>query len=316
MTSNVKIVRRIHAELQRRHNKQAGAHDVLAIGLGWAMRGGRPDLARGQVLLYVVRRKMRKVPKHRRVPELIRHTIRASRGRSKRVVQFRTDVIEVPEIRNTGVITDTGTEHFTSGALVQWTDGGTQKWALLTVGHAVNGLTNNSVTVEPPGVPSVTGNVLVSTPENAPLDAALIQVPPTLADSLPDLPGGAPVCRVIDDLINDGQKLHPTGFSLRAGGAAVFTVYGWLPAQDSSAPLLSNAPNRNDLLLVQGRTDDFDPGTSGCVWLGGDAVPQVDAIHIGAFLPDYSRAMGQPMASYLAWANAQLGTVVTLVRVF
>jgi hypothetical protein len=106
----------------------------------------------------------------------------------------------------------------------------------------------------------------------------------------------------------------PTGFSLRIDGAAIFHVTGYVPAQDPSDPIIKGTPNRTDLLLVSGNPNEFDPGTSGAVWVASQSV--VDAMQVAAFNDNWSRDIDQPMEQYLSWASTQVGSPVRLIAVF
>ena len=110
------------------------------------------------------------------------------------------------------------------------------------------------------------------------------------------------------------NRLHPKGFSLTVDDPEVFTVSGYLPAQQPDDPIIPQAPKRTNLLLVTGQSHDFDPGTSGSVWIGGGGV--VDAIQIAGFSSDFARGIGQSMDQYAASATAQVATPVQLVAVF
>jgi hypothetical protein len=226
---------------------------------------------------------------------------------------LKTDVVELPEAVLTGATLTAGNETFTGGALINWNENGAEHWAILSVGHGVASDPDVSVNIQLSGGKQVAGTVRFATSNKDSLDASLIEISIDAINQLPTLPSHNPVCRTIDQIVEDANTIHPGGFSLTSGDTETFTVYGFLPAQTDD-PIISQAPFCTDLLLVQGNDHDFVPGTSGSVWVGGGGV--VDAIQIAGFPDNFSRGIGQPMWNYLAWASEKLNNSVELRAVF
>lgn len=321
-----------------------GDKNLRAIGLGWAMKGGRHDPSRGQVLVYVVRKKKKlsSIPEAQRIPRKVTLYVTVGKGknRRRRRVVMQTDVVEIPRAIQTGaeavVNNQDGTQSkFTAGALVRWGQN-PFSWGLLTVAHGVANVALGLIGAAPnvnisfPGVPApINGTVLAQTQETDPLDAALIGIAPDivaaqLAAFLPAPDAPLPTVRTPEQLQEDGMEGQPAGFSLTTDGWRPFVITAYVP--NPAPDLIENGPNRRPLLLVHSHDNYvFVPGTSGSVWVGAGNV--VDAIEI-ATIPDrndngvlmhMADRLGQPVQQYLDWAASLPcvgGNEVQLVAVF
>lgn len=322
------FIRLIFAHHRRLLRKQLATGDtgIIAVGVGWPSKDGKPDLRRGVSLIYLVRKKKKRLPQKQRVHRQIPLTIFPSTtGNSKhrkkrRTITMFTDIIEIPKPATlTGADIAAGGEEFTAGAVVTWGPAGVPCYGLISVGHGVANLADGQVTITAPAQSSFMGNVYAQTDTNDALDACLIQISAAnvqscLGITLPA--AGAPACvvRSVTDLIDDAKSTHPLGYSLNVGDSKIFTISAFFPQANQQNPLISGCPNRTNLLLTSGNPNEFHPGTSGSVWIGGGGV--VDGLQIAGFPTQYERGVGQPMVDYLGWANRQVGGNLQLIDVF
>lgn len=334
MKPSISLIHQVHRRLLKRH-LATGDRGLLAVGLGWAAKDGRPDAERGLCVVYFVRRKKRRLPAHRRIRRQVH--VFLTRGRGKRRRRYRvaltTDVVVTGPAVLTGIGLQSGVENFTGGALVSWPKpSGTQGWGLISVGHAV---ANATVQVNAPGFPSFYGTARYATTADDNLDASFIELDPgdvtaKLAQYLPAPGAPRPATRPLDDLVTDGDIKSAAGVSLRIPvlGPVDFTLFHYFPAQNQNDPLLPDSPNAAPLLAAHSDSAGaFVRGTSGSVWRAQTA--EVFGLQIGGF-PDetdpvtgeviqqdvFKRGLAQPMESYLKWAQVQTGSPVTLVAVF
>jgi hypothetical protein len=168
----------IHQRLFKRQ-RRTGDRGLIAVGIGWAMKAGKPDSERGLGVLYLVKHK-KKLAGSRRIPKRITVFLTKGRGARRRRYRatFSTDVVEMLKpARPTGFLLDGGTDLFTGGAVVYWPEAdGSRAWGLLSVSHGVQ---TDSVVITPPAQSPFNGRVRAHTDASeAALDAVLIELNP------------------------------------------------------------------------------------------------------------------------------------------
>jgi hypothetical protein len=303
--------------LYKRHTA-TGDKGLLTVGIGWAMKRRLFDAERGRVITYIVSKKRKRIALRHRIPSKVYvYLTKRKAGKNHRVRHvFKTDVVE---LRGKAVLTGiqctpTGNPNdwFTGGALVSWGPTDNLSWGILTVGHALVANPGDQVQISPNAKPAFNGTVKSCTALTDALDAALIQIDAGTAlncfGNLIPAPGSPPTAfESLDQFILDTTQTNPpTGFTLSIGGAQAFVVYAYLPAQ-LGTPIISDCPNRTNLLLVNGPVSVngapgiFNYGTSGSIWINGQ--DNAMGIQIAAFAPAMTEGIGQSMEDYVNWVN-------------
>ncbi len=302
----IRLIRHVHRRLLEKHSSPRNKN-LLAVGLGWDARQGKPGRKNNSSLVFFVR----KGTKARIPPKITLTHLETKRGvNRRRRVTLNTRVIEIGQAVQTGLPAYPlgNNNQFLVGALVAWGAANARSWGFLTVGHGLAGGTG-SVVITLPDPPPVTGTVIKSTLNSDPIDAALIRLDPAdVGRFKPYLPAdGQPLnVRTLDQLAQDGAKKgQQSGVTLSASGQTPFVIQAYVPAQDSSNPIIPAAPNRIDLLYVEGVAGEFQQGTSGAVWLASSG--DVDAVQVAGMDP-WDQGFGQAMEASLEWA-AQLPAV-------
>lgn len=319
--------RAIHQRLKRRH-RATGDRGLLAVGLGWALKDGKPDSQRGQVIIYLVRKKKKlsRLLKSRRIPREVAVYLTEGKGKTKRRRRtvLKTDVIELPQAVQTSFMATPSDidSPFTVAALVSWGSASQLSWGLLTVGHGLANSGTNLAEITINSSTTFSGTVIAKTSESDWLDAALIQldnlvIENNLQNFLPQ-PGDPPAkVRTISQLVSDANLSsdHPAGYFITPEGPQNFLIWAYFENPPSNC--IQDAPNRRHFLLVKGVPGEFCEGRSGSIWLSNQGF--VDAIQIAAFPPTMSDGIGQPMEDYLDWAQSQPdvgGQPVRLIATF
>ena len=316
------LIRRVHKRLLKRHSSPRNKN-LLAVGLGWAFKKGKPDPQRGLSFIYLVRKKKKRPPANERIPPTV--VVMNSDGKRRRRITLKTDVVAIGKVVPTGFQAEPqwNDEVFLVGALVSWGEPGNLSWGLLTVGHGLVGRANNdrSITVVLPEPPPIVGTLFRSTLSTDPIDAALIRLnnPADVARFNAYLPAdGKPLSiRTLDQLWEDGAEANSGGTTLTASPPPSFAIQAYYPTQDPSKPIIPETPNRIDLLQVSGVRNEFRKGTSGAVWLAASG--EVDALQVGANEGGFDKGFGQAMQACLDWANTQVPGIdqpVQLMAVF
>lgn len=311
---------RLQRTLRRRFNI-AGDPNLIDVGFGVALKGGRPDPARGLTATFLVRRKHRPRAAQHRLPGNVR--VRLLRGRSFVAVDLRTDVVETAPPTPAGFrffASDVGPA--TTGVVLNWSERRGRRTksvcGVLTAGHAFADHSPRLVLVEPSaGGRTFNARLYVRSRRPSPVDAAILHVNP---DDL------------VENNLLDAEWVTETG-DVSAGAAIEVPVAAspeaWSP-QGTSATLLRAArslPFRILTLLPRmqihtlgqlehvfsgwsAHRDAFSPGTSGAVWLVSDGPA---ALQIAGTPPRFQRGFGQAAGRMIPWAQAVLATKRSLV---
>jgi hypothetical protein len=322
MKPTVKILHSIHRRLAKRHHRK-GDRGVVAVGMGWPMKDGKPDRDRGLELVYLVKKIKKRPRAGQKIPDKVRVFLTKGTGRRRKryLATFTRHIMEMPTgVQLTGFELTRGTEVFTGGALIRWPDGnGGQSWGLLTVGH---GTIAPRVRVALPGGAPVDCQVYAHTEANDALDAALVQLDPADVQSRlgPFLPPARPmpVVRSLADLSNNWQTEPPGCFLRTVAGPKAFNITHYF-AGPTHPPLVPQEPNLEHILIGHGALETFAEGTSGSIW-AAQAGP-VDAIQVAGYPNDddsalFSNGIAVSIGDYLDWASKQAGTAVTLMGAF
>lgn len=323
MKPTLAILHAIHRRLVKRHHRK-GDHGVVAVGMGWPLKDDKPDRERGLELVFLVKKiKTKPLPHHKIKDPVTVYFTKKVRGRRKRsLVTFRRHIMEMPAaVRLTGFPLTSGTESFTGGAVISWTDpkGAGQLWGLLTVGH---GAASDKVSVALPGGAAVDCKVYAQTNGEDALDAALVLLDSAVVQARlqPFLPPArpVPVVRSLDDLANNWQTEPANAFLRTVAGSMAFNVTHYFPGP-TNPPIVPQEPNLKDILLGHGALQTFAEGTSGSIWAA--QAGSVDAIQVAGYPNDdnsalFSNGIAVAMQDYLDWASLQLEAPVTLMGAF
>lgn len=326
MKLTVPLIRKLHSRLKQRQRRR-GDKGVVAVGLGWAMKAGKPDKSRpGPILVYAVKKKKKRPPKGQGIRPTQTVTLPAPKGKPRRRATFKTDVIEVSTGFLTGLRASCAGEAFTAGAVVAWGSPGATFGGFLTVAHGVPRSRTGTQIVLRWQESTIAGRVIGVTSQASWLDAALIQISDSaIADGplAPIFENSTGVdCRTVGQLVDDARVNHPRGLSFTTSGPRPFVVSAFFPSQDPRNPILRDAPQLRELLIVQGVVNEFEPGTSGSPWAASPTV--ADAIQVGGYTgrdPDtgeiypFFKGIGQPLSLYLDWAKAVVREPVRLLAV-
>lgn len=323
MKLTLAILHSIHRRLVRRHHRK-GDHGVVAVGMGWPWKDGKPDPEHGLELVYLVKKIKRRPLPHHKIKDPVRvYLTKKVLGRRKRsLVTFRRHIMAMPAaVQLTGFQLTSGTESFTGGAVISWTDpkGAGQMWGLLTVGH---GAATNTVSVAFPGGDPVDCKVYAQTNANDALDAALVLLDSAVVQGRlqPYLPPArpAPVVRSLGDLANNWQTEPMIVYLRTVAGPMAFNLTHYFPGP-TNPPIVPQEPNLKDILLGHGALQTFAEGTSGSIW-AAQAGP-VDAIQVAGYPNDdpsalFSNGIAVAIQDYLDWASLQLQASVTIMGAF
>jgi hypothetical protein len=297
------------------------------------MKGRKFDARRGRVITYIVRKKRKNVAMPQRIPsEVSVYLTKRKAGKNHRVRHiFKTDVVEVGRAVLTGARctpASNPSDWFTGGAFVSWGPSNNLSWGLLSVGHAIAANPGDQVQISLNAQPPFNGTVKGCTALTDTLDAALIEIDAATAancfGNLMPAPGAPPTAfETLEKFILDTTQVNPpAGFTLTINGPQAFVVYAYLPNQPGT-PIISDCPNRTNLLLVNGPASVngapgiFNYGTSGSVWINGQG--NASGIQIAAFAPAMTEGIGQSMEDYINWVKnlpAVGGQPVQLVATF
>ncbi len=310
---------RLQRTLRRRFDI-ARDTNLIDVGFGVAVKGGRPDAARGMAATFLVRRKFRPRAAQRRLPDSA--SVRLLRGASFVTVHLRTDVVETAPPTPAGYryhASDVGPA--TVGMVLNWRERCGRRTksvcGLLTAGHAFADHTPRLVLVQPSsGGRSFNARLYVRSRRPSPVDAAILHVNPDdlleneilapgwVADG--ELAPGAGVDLPVAELPDVWSPQGTPATILRATGTMPFRVYTLLPRM--SIRTLGQLE-----YIFSGwspRQDAFPLGTSGAVWNLSDGPA---ALQIAGTPPEFRRGFGQAAGRLIDWAGSVLASKKCLV---
>lgn len=132
---------RVQKSLERRF-ASAAYPEVVAIGMGLAVKSKRPDPDRGLTVCFYVRRKLNPRNKDSRLPKVVR--VRAKTDGKFKTVDLPTDVVEISGIQPSGTDVEGALapgrrDDFTGGVWLEWIVSGNPdvQGGLVTIGHGV-----------------------------------------------------------------------------------------------------------------------------------------------------------------------------------
>ncbi|GEM_PF-3383555 len=305
---------RIQDTLERRL-RQAGDTNVVAVGFGAKVKGGRIRRRGIMAARYLVRRKSLPRQRIRRVTPQV--SVRLRRGNRYINVVLDTDVEACVDASDSGAEVRARSRAATS-FVMRWrmTTTSVWSWGVLSVSHAFHG----SVARHPDIVHNgrrAPATLITRTRRNSRLDAALIQV--SLADLLNVriLRTGQPLRSITHrsraQLMGDASSQR-AGKSHRVRGSG-FTSFVRFKATDYLPVYRISGIRREAILrVVQSRRSAFAPGTSGSGFtIGG----RLAALQLGTDDSRNRTGLGQSIDTLLEWAKKQLRTTrVEIVHVF
>ena len=294
-------------QFARDRQRKSGDPNLLAVGIGQALKNGRPDPDRPLALQYIVRKKVKNPNKHRRVKEKIKVSLPG--GKKARSIALATDVIELGNMVPTAATVNSDNDRLSSGYFISWPQG----WGFLTAGHGFATSTSGLARITYRG--SITGRVLAQTSSADTIDAALIEVSPQQIQQMfgPVItPASVPLyCRPFQQLVSDTQLAHAVCTMEVMKSVGSFQLLSFISDAGANGPLIPALPELTNLFFGQSSTPQFFvPGVSGAGWLLLPHVPA--AMQVAGNDPDFNHGFGISLEIMLRWAARQVQAPVQL----
>ncbi len=278
--------RRIEATLRRRF-RSTDPDNFVAVGLGHALRNHRFDRTRDNCVCVFVRRKKRRISVTREIPSEVR--VRLRDGRHYRTLTWATDVIAVGKLQASAVYRQYGSSLFTVGLKVGWSGGALQGdqplW--MTVGHPFYTPRGSRAGARRSNDDF---HAIAQTRRGSRFDAAIVKA--SLAAETSDDEGEHwPVLSLPELVAVPGRA----GESVRAEGRFPMKFQAFLPRLP-----IEGVGTLVNVVSGAGKTQTFEPGTSGAVWLH-EGIPA--AMQVAAVQPRFRLGFAQALTSSLVWAE-------------
>jgi hypothetical protein len=288
---------------------------IVEVGFGAAEWAGDIDPRRNEAICFYVTDK--RLP-HRRADRIPSdEQVRVKRGRRFVLVTLPTDVIQIDrrQIQRSGRRIEHGkaSRHATAGAIVAWRfrPRGRFAWGVLTVGHLFWDqdqlpAEQDSVRMAVAGNRQIRGRLVLRSPPHAAVDAAIVLVAREALVAGGVLSASARTrgkrVRSVNQLSNDTLR---SGLTVPRSVPREFTVLRYLP---EFALIDDFGPLEHALDVRSPVAGTFRPGTSGAAWIIArqSACQQFASWATAGSPQNYTRGIGQSVASVLAWCRIEL----------
>jgi len=296
-------LRRIQRTLQKRF-RVSSKTNLIDIGFGTALEGGKLQPNRGLCISFFVREKKNPRKKNDRIPRELE--VRLKRGRRYLKLKFCTDVVAIGRIVATGKRLDYRTKFVTTGAVVAWKgkSSSTLTWAVVTVGHAFPRLSGLSQLRRKVSIRTsrgkITGTLVAKSAKKSKIDSAIAIVKKedliskkiiTTTQTTRKI-----VPRKVAKLMSDRNK---AGRTLRVGGIRDFVVHAYLP----TLTVIDIGKVIHVVSVLSTRTNTFQKGTSGSNWLIQN---QAACVQVAGWDPGFKQGFGQALDAVIKWASKEL----------